>query len=125
MGPFPLEGEEDADLINAGKQTVTANEGASYFDSATFFAMIRGGHVTIAFLGAMQVSEAGDLAKDGTPEIVSKCSLPLKGQRVVDRIVTNRAVFDVVDEHVVLIRCAPGTTVEQLSEKPSSRDRGE
>jgi len=62
MGPFPLEGEEDADLINAGKQTITAKKGASYFDSATSFAMIRGQHVQLTVLGAMEVSENGDIA---------------------------------------------------------------
>ena len=62
MGPFPFEGEEDADLINAGKQTITALDGAVYFDSATSFAMIRGKHVQLTVLGAMEVSEKGDIA---------------------------------------------------------------
>lgn len=62
MGPFPFEGEEDADLINAGKQTITAMPGAAYFDSATSFAMIRGQHVQLTVLGAMEVSENGDIA---------------------------------------------------------------
>ena len=62
MGPFPFDGEEDADLINAGKQTITAMNGAAYFDSATSFAMIRGQHVQLTVLGAMEVSENGDIA---------------------------------------------------------------
>ena len=62
MGPFPYENEEDADLINAGKQTITALDGAVYFDSATSFAMIRGQHVQLTVLGAMEVSENGDIA---------------------------------------------------------------
>jgi 3-oxoacid CoA-transferase subunit B len=62
MGPFPYEGEEDPDLINAGKQTITTLPRTSFFDSATSFAMIRGGHINIAILGAMEVAENGDLA---------------------------------------------------------------
>ena len=62
IGPFPYEGEEDSDLINAGKQTITAVPGSSYFSSADSFAMIRGGHINLTVLGAMEVSENGDLA---------------------------------------------------------------
>ena len=150
MGPYPYPLEEDPDLINAGKQTITLREGAVVFDSATSFAMIRAGKMKASFLGAMEVSAAGDLAnwtipgklvkgmggamdlvagarrvviltdhtsKHGEPKVVEECSLPLTGAGGVDRIITDLAVFDVVEGKLVLRQIASEVTEEEIREK--------
>ncbi len=147
MGPFPYEGEEDPDLINAGKQTITELSRTAYFDSATSFAMIRGGKIAAAVLGAMEVDEEGDLAnwmipgvlvkgmggamdlvagvgrvivvmdhtnKHGKSKLLKKCTLPLTGKQVVDRIITNLGVLDVVEGGLKIIEIAEGVTEDEI-----------
>ncbi len=147
MGPFPFEGEEDPDLINAGKQTITELPQTAFFDSAQSFAMIRGGKIAMAILGAMEVAENGDLAnwmipgklvkgmggamdlvagvgrvvvvmdhtsKNGESKVLKSCTLPLTGQGVVDRIITNLGVLDVVPGGLRLVELAQGVTEAEL-----------
>ncbi|NAZ35617.1 3-oxoacid CoA-transferase subunit B [Rubellimicrobium sp. CFH 75288] len=154
MGPFPFEGEEDPDLINAGKQTITELPHSAYFDSATSFAMIRGGKIAMAILGAMEVSEEGDLAnwmipgklvkgmggamdlvagvgrvvvvmdhtnKAGESKLLRRCTLPLTGQRVVHRIITNLGVLDVVEGGLRIVECAPDVSEQDIRSATEAR----
>ncbi|UTH12770.1 3-oxoacid CoA-transferase subunit B [Macrococcus equipercicus] len=150
IGAYPTESAVDADLINAGKETVTAVQGAAYFDSAESFAMIRGGHIDLAILGGMEVSSSGDLAnwmipgkmvkgmggamdlvngakevvvimehvnKHGESKVKAECTLPLTGRGVVNKLITDLAVFEFTDGKMKLVELLGDATLQEVKDK--------
>ena len=144
MGPYPEEAAVDADLINAGKETVTLVPGGSFFDSAESFGMIRAGKIDLTVLGAMEVSDTGDIANwkipgnlvasarniivammhtnpKGESKLLPKCSLPLTGVGCVKKVVTELAVLDITEQGFVLKERAPGVSIEEIKSKTAGR----
>ncbi|KAJ2129493.1 Succinyl-CoA:3-ketoacid coenzyme A transferase 1, mitochondrial [Coemansia sp. RSA 921] len=122
MGPFPTAEEVDADLVNAGKESVTVLPGGTCFSSDVSFGMIRGNRLDMTILGGMQVSSRGDLSNwmvprkmDGSPKILQENTLPLTGVQCVDRIITDKCVFDVIPNKGLLLReLSYGQTVDSI-----------
>ena len=129
IGPFPEEGREDPDLINAGKQTVTTVPGSAFFDSAMSFGMIRAGKVDLTVLGAMDlVASAKNIIvammhtnPKGESKLLSHCTLPLTGARCVKKIVTDLAVIDVTERGFKLLERAPGVSIEEVRSKTEGK----
>lgn len=148
VGPTPAEGEEDLEMIDASKRLITTVPGAAFFEHSDSFAIMRGGHIDIAVLGAYQVAENGDLAnwatldekfppavggamdlvvgvpkiyilmkhvnKDGSPKLLKRCTYPLTGLGVVNRVYSDLAVLDVTPEGFRLVELTEGNSLEEV-----------
>ena len=154
MGPSPEPGEGDPELINAGKKQVTIRPGAAFFHQADSFAMIRGGHLDLSVLGALEVAANGDLAnwstgregaipavggamdlvsgvkavhvltrhctRDGTPKLVERCSYPLTGAGVVDRVYTDLAVIEITATGFEVVELSPGVSFDHVTARTAA-----